>query len=116
MQNSDKVTLKEKNFMSVLINALNEDFCFPGNWSSILFLMDNHKFPSSLNSADLARAVKNGGDYKTFFQQTRNFSHPLHNKDDRIWKTFNNAKIMLNFENIFIKMLDKDFLSMEDEY
>lgn len=115
--NTTKLTnkLNRENIISYIskLGEVGEDLCFPGNWSCDLFIKDIEKYPP-LSLTDMALNVKYGGDYKIFFHKTRGHPHPLSIKDERVWNIFSTGSVMIYFENTFIYMLYKEFLSIDD--
>ena len=107
--------LNRENIISYIskLGEVGDDLCFPRNWSCNLFIKDIEKYPPQ-SLTEMALNVKHGGDYRIFFHKTRGYPHPLSIKDERIWNIFGSGSIMIYFENTFIYLLYKEFLSIED--
>lgn len=107
--------LNKENIISYIIKLgeTNEDLCFPVNWSCDLFIKDIEQYPPA-SLTDMALNVKYGGDYRIFFHKTRGYPHPLFNKDEKIWAIFGSSNVMMYFEKVFLTLLYKDFISVDD--
>lgn len=93
-----------------LNDLLGQELSLPGNWSATIFFQDLKSNPvqskTQLASAIL-EACENNTSYLDFFRNTRGFDKECSEYQKQLYEMFNKGSIMLYFEDLFIRLLDK---------
>lgn len=98
----------------LVLQSLNDylgiELALPGNWPPNLFYQDLQDYPVE-TKRKLAVAVQSGltesKNYLEFFEETRGFKRPTSEEQLEIWKIFSCGSLMLYFEPLFLRLLDR---------
>lgn len=101
--------------VSKLNDATGQLLALNGTWSPTIFFNDLLNFPVR-SKRKLAEQVlystQKGMDYLEFFNTSR--GHPREVRHPKVWEVFSRGSVMLYFEPLFLKLIEKEDLTKDD--